>query len=487
MVFRLAFQTHTGRVREHNEDNFTVNPDLRTSDWVGDYSQTYQSSKAGAVLAVADGMGGVNAGEVASAIAIEAVQQYFNSLERPGDSERMEKLTKNACLEAQKRIAEHEKANPETEGMGTTLVLAWILDDVAHVSWVGDSRAYVFNAEGGLKPISKDHSLVQEWIDAGKLTEEQAFYHPQNNVITQSLGGGSRSIQPGYVAYALQSGDMLMLCSDGLNGMLLDSQMEAIIRQESDDLRICVETLVDAALDAGGHDNITVVMAAYPLANGALPPKTSGNFFPSWLIYVAGILTAVVLGLLAYTFLNEDKETSLTEAEQKLVEEEMNFDTSSVAPAPEESAEEGSPPAQESSPERRRRESSSNPGTVLPPVEEPANGLTPIEPKPRVTPEDVSNAVGRISKHRDSATGKWGFRNGLNEWIVQPEYDEVKDYSQKRAAVKKDGKWGYIDEWGNIKVAPQYDEALPYKEGHAEVVLDGQKLQIDINGTPINN
>jgi serine/threonine protein phosphatase PrpC len=485
MVFRIAFQTHTGRVREHNEDNFTVNPDLRTPDWVGDHSQTYQASKAGTVLGVADGMGGVNAGEVASAIAIEAVQQYFNSMERPADVERLEKLTKNACLEAQKRIAEHEKANPETEGMGTTLVLAWILDDVAHISWVGDSRAYVFNAEGGLKPISKDHSLVQEWVDAGKLTDEQAFYHPQNNVITQSLGGGSRSIQPGYEAYPLRSGDILMLCSDGLNGMLLDSQMEAIIRQESCDLRICVETLVDAALDAGGHDNVTVVMASYPEANGALAPKAVGNFFPSWLIYVAGMLTAVVLGLLAYTFLNEDKEPNLTDAEKELIGEKLNSDTSSVAPAPEESAEEGSATPRESSSERRRRESSSS-GVVPAPTETPKDELTPIQSEDQIR-KDAANTLERLRRQQDSATGKWGFRNGRNEWIVQPEYDEVKDYREKRAAVKKAGKWGYVDERGAVVVAPKYEDAQDYNEDRAEVVLDGQKLSIDLKGNPIND
>lgn len=482
MVFRLAFQTHTGRVREHNEDNFTVNPDLNANKWIGDHATTYKEHTTGALLVVADGMGGVNAGEVASALAIESIQKYFSNPERPKDANDAERFVKKAFHVAQESISAHEAEHPETNGMGTTLVLAWILNDVAHIGWVGDSRAYVFNPGNGLKPLSKDHSLVQEWVDAGKMTYEQAFFHPQNNVVTQSLGGGSTKITPGYVAYPLQSGDQIMLCSDGLNGMLLDSQIEAIMRQEIDDLRISVETLVDAALDAGGHDNVTVVAAAFPEANGVFPTaKTSA--FPTWLVYAAGIITAVVLGLVAFSYLNADRnESSASDLDQEILAEEPIDSSGQLKQTAEQVPESEASPVKPA--ERKPERNEANTAETPPPAPtSPTDELTPITPG--FSQEDISRAVSVRNKSKHPNTQKWGFKDYLDEWVVQPEFQEVKDFSQGRAAVKKGELWGYVDLQGQIVIEPQYQDAQPFKEGMAIVKLNEKVLIIDLQGNPI--
>lgn len=262
--------THTGKVRDHNEDNFILNPILSRDDWFFDTEESYMASDLGAIWVVADGMGGTNAGEVASEIAVQTIKDIFRDkntlMENKGHPEN---FLKKSILEVNERILKHSKQNPETDNMGTTIVVSWLIDNVLHTSWIGDSRAYLFR-NSQLSMISKDHSLVQQMIDAGKLTDEQAFYHPQNNIITQSLGDETKKLAPGYKAIQLYKADYVLLCTDGLNGMLLDASIESIL-QKAESFSNAAKQLLEESLNEGAHDNVTLILAQ--VTEGSQLPK----------------------------------------------------------------------------------------------------------------------------------------------------------------------------------------------------------------------
>lgn len=264
--FRIAAKTDVGCVRTNNEDNFQAAADLTqpTMTWVN--NQTYDLGPNGALLVVADGMGGMNAGEVASAIAIDTVREYFTPTNLTPEVLKnrftVEKFMKEVVVEADRRIK--QKSTPETRGMGTTIVMAWLLDGQCYVCWCGDSRAYIYNPATGLFQVSKDHSYVQTLVDAGEISEEDAFDYPNSNVITRCLCDAKQKAEPDCLLapQPLCDGDIILLCSDGLSGLLRDSEMQAIIEHSSDDMNTLSDKLIDAALAAGGNDNVTVAVAA---------------------------------------------------------------------------------------------------------------------------------------------------------------------------------------------------------------------------------
>ena len=263
-TFKMTVATNVGLVRTNNEDNFIVNPDLTTDGWFipSDTDSAIPLGKNGAVLVVADGMGGMNAGEVASELAVTGIRQAFESLEDFSKvvdcSNHIEAFLKKAIVDADSVIKQKVKEDPSTSGMGTTIVIAWVVDNVAHISWCGDSRAYLFNRKSGLSRLSKDHSYVQELVDAGKLDAELAFDHPNSNIITRSLGDSSVKAQPDYVCRRLSAGDYLILCSDGLCGLVRDEEILDLMMQEHDSIEDYKKELFNAALEAGGYDNITI-------------------------------------------------------------------------------------------------------------------------------------------------------------------------------------------------------------------------------------
>lgn len=264
MLFRLTAGTNVGCVRSNNEDNFIVNDNLEKKDWFvpGDVSKEISLGKNGAILVVADGMGGMNAGEVASAIAIDTITSIF-SLEDYSkitvSDKKIGAFLKDAIVEADSRIKAKVKEDESTAGMGTTIVIAWVLEGRVHVAWCGDSRGYIFNAGSGLVRITKDHSYVQELVDAGKLDAELAFDHPNSNIITRSLGDSPVKAQPDYISRTLSDGDYILLCSDGLCGLCRDEEILQVMAA-SEDIESCKNALIKAALEAGGYDNVTVAL-----------------------------------------------------------------------------------------------------------------------------------------------------------------------------------------------------------------------------------
>ncbi len=245
-------RTHVGMKRDHNEDNFQLVPDLN-------------------LFIVADGMGGHAAGEVASGIAVEEVAEFFRMTERdeeatwPYKMDRSRNYDENrlatAIMLSNTRIREAADADARRKDMGTTIVTTFFKPNAAYVAHVGDSRVYRFR-NGELTQITEDHSLLNQYIKAKKLTPEEIENFPAKNVISRALGMKDR-VEVDVVKDDPQDGDIYLLCSDGLSGMVSDPEMAKILSENLDDLEAAADRLIDAANAAGGLDNVTVVLARY--------------------------------------------------------------------------------------------------------------------------------------------------------------------------------------------------------------------------------
>jgi protein phosphatase len=203
-------------------------------------------------MLVAYGMGGANAGEVAADLAASYVIHKFQG-KLPEKGNEGEFLT-DIFKEAHAEIVRQSVLQQEWRGMGTTLVLLWIRDNFAHIVWCGDSRCYLLRHEQ-LRLLTSDHTVVNDYLKRGIISEEFAKKHPKRNILLQVLGDESGMIRPDYFCTETQPGDNFLLCSDGLNGMLSDEEIEKIYN----DNQQTAENLLKAALDAGGSDNVTLI------------------------------------------------------------------------------------------------------------------------------------------------------------------------------------------------------------------------------------
>ncbi len=222
-------RTDVGLVRDHNEDSLAVAPP---------------------VFAVADGMGGHAAGEVASEIAI---QTLLENAPQTADGDALAR----AVVEANRAVIRAALDGRGKQGMGTTMTAAVLDGRSLVVAQVGDSRAYLLHRET-LQRITRDHSLVADMIEAGELTEEQARVHPQRSVITRALGSDPNTL-PDIYEMTLESGDRLLLCSDGLSSMIEDDLIQTVLNRKGDP-QLCANMLVNEAIKAGGFDNVTAVV-----------------------------------------------------------------------------------------------------------------------------------------------------------------------------------------------------------------------------------
>jgi len=243
-----------GCVRKHNEDNLLVDMEL-------------------GLFLVADGLGGHAAGEVASRIVVERVEEFIaQTAERdrtwpldydariPYDGNRL----KAALILADQAILEDIRENPERESMGSTVVACLVKGDAVILAHVGDSRAYLLDSNG-IRQMTRDHSWVADQVANGILTPDEARKHPFRNVITQALGNGGE-LEVAIQELQVKEMDRLLLCSDGLSGMVPDEDLWEIVRN-SDSLVIAAERLVKRALENGGEDNVTVVLVGFELDN----------------------------------------------------------------------------------------------------------------------------------------------------------------------------------------------------------------------------
>src|SRR5229473_862309 len=240
--------THVGRQRQHNEDSFLV------------------EDKAKLYL-VADGMGGHAAGEIASRIAVDSISEFIlHTKEDDGTwphayDEQYRRSTNRlmtAVRLANTRVLEAMRKDARLRGMGTTVVACLVDDNTMSVAHVGDSRAYLIR-DGMLSRITNDHSWVFEQVQAGMLTEAEAEKHPLRNVITRALGG-ALSVNPDAAEVEVRSGDVYLLCSDGLTGMVPEDEILKLVTANADDLEKACRELIDMANEHGGLDNVTAIL-----------------------------------------------------------------------------------------------------------------------------------------------------------------------------------------------------------------------------------
>src|ERR1700716_3134005 len=272
MLVELHAKSDVGRVRRGNEDNFLL-LDLTTSQtWSGsdgpvgpEEMNKFPLGEQGLGLVVFDGMGGALAGDVASRMAIEAVHDVLMGKQVDGagcePGAPLVDCLKHATMQANRNIHYKSLEDSRCSGMGATLTGAAIKGDKLDLVQVGDSRAYVMRGEQ-IRLATKDQSLVQQLVDVGQISEEEAETHMFRNVILQALGAQTE-LAPATGRIQIRQGDMLLLCSDGLSGKLRNEEIRQIVSESNNDLSAACKALVDEANHRGGEDNITVVLARF--------------------------------------------------------------------------------------------------------------------------------------------------------------------------------------------------------------------------------
>lgn len=276
-LIKLTFcaQTDIGKVRKGNEDNFLALDLDSESFWSGIEVETItpqiiQVGEKGVVLAVSDGMGGALAGEVASQMAVEVVSDLLHQLqahEKYSQLKFYEQL-RVAIEQANSAIHLESIVNPECKGMGATFTAVAISGEQAYFAQVGDSRAHLIRQDK-ITRITKDQSVVQQLIDLGQITEEEALTHPRRNYILQALGA-AHEVEVVVNAVELCANDFLLLCSDGLSGKVAEAEMSQIVMQSADLPSAC-EQLIKLANERGGEDNITILLVQIMGENLVVP------------------------------------------------------------------------------------------------------------------------------------------------------------------------------------------------------------------------
>ena len=299
---KIAADSHTGLKGKNNEDQFSVSA----------YQLSVLDPTPSVFAIIADGIGGHRAGEVASAIAVEVVCQSVAE----SDASQPVAIMQAAMIQASSTIHAQASSDENKDGMGTTCVTAWVIGDRLYSASVGNSRLYLLRG-GKLIHLNMDHTWVQEAVDAGALTAEQARIHPHANVIRRYLGSPqevevdtrlrtdrSARYSPDHQGQELRPGDRLLLCSDGLNDMIDDDRIQELARRG--DLDAAVVDLIEAANEAGGKDNITVILLEHPKKKGLAGLAQSLRqlklqtliAYAGLLVIGLGMLTALALYLL---------------------------------------------------------------------------------------------------------------------------------------------------------------------------------------------
>ena len=269
-------KTDLGRTRDHNEDTFLV-ADLTTRNpTLQPEVRDHMVGAAGSLFLVADGMGGAAAGEVASAMARDAIFGHMTTVwpaDREQTAQRFAFRIKEAVEIANQMIHAHSKDHPEVRGMGTTVTAAGVFGSDLYLCQVGDSRGYLIR-HGVAIQLTKDQSLMQRLVDAGELTEEEAEQSERKNIILQALGPDAK-VKVDLTYQSLQRGDVLVICSDGLSGQVKREEIAELVSTTPDLSALCGK-LIDLANSRGGPDNITAVVARFD-GPGLPEPDTSAH------------------------------------------------------------------------------------------------------------------------------------------------------------------------------------------------------------------
>ena len=243
-ALEVATATDSGMVRSHNEDSIAADQEV-------------------GLAVLADGMGGYNAGEVASGIAVELIRAEMSKAlagKKPEElnGQSAEQLITDHATRANAAIYQAAQSQPQYSGMGTTLVVALWHDNHISVGHVGDSRLYRLR-DGVLEQVTRDHSLLQEQIDSGMITKEQARHSQNKNLVTRAVGIDPE-VETEVHTYPVQPGDIFLLCSDGLNDMVTDEDIQMTLASLAANLPLAAQQLVQQANDNGGRDNVSVIL-----------------------------------------------------------------------------------------------------------------------------------------------------------------------------------------------------------------------------------
>ena len=243
-ALEIATATHPGMVRSHNEDSIAADPEI-------------------GLAVLADGMGGYNAGEVASGIAVELIRTEVKKAladSKPADlnGNSVETLLAEHAERANAAIYQAAQSQPQYSGMGTTLVVAMWHDNKMSVGHIGDSRLYRMRGET-FEQVTRDHSLLQEQIDSGMITREQARHSQNKNLVTRAVGIDPQ-VEPEVHTYGVEQGDIYLLCSDGLSDMVSDEDIQLTLSSLHANLPLAAQQLVQQANDNGGRDNVSVIL-----------------------------------------------------------------------------------------------------------------------------------------------------------------------------------------------------------------------------------
>ena len=257
-------RTDVGKTRDHNEDSFLVADLSRRIASLQPEVREHEVGPRGTLLVVADGMGGAAAGEIASDMAVDTIYNHMIAqwcADLENTEQRFAFRLKEAVEVANQQIHEYARAHPEHRGMGTTTTAAGVYQGSLYLTQIGDSRGYLIRGES-ITQITKDQSLMQRLVDAGELTEEEAAVSERRNIILQALGPDA-NVKVDLTRQELRSGDMLVMCSDGLSGLVPKDDMLKIVRTHGLDLVAACKELIDTANTRGGPDNITCIVARF--------------------------------------------------------------------------------------------------------------------------------------------------------------------------------------------------------------------------------
>jgi PPM family protein phosphatase len=256
-------KTDLGLTREHNEDTFLV-ADLSSGDAnLPPDVRSHEVGPRGSLFMVADGMGGAAAGELASAMAADSIYRHLSTAwaeDAEVSAARFAYRMKEAVELANQQIYAYARENPDVRGMGTTVTAAGVFGDELYLTQIGDSRGYLIR-NGETFQLTRDQSLTQRLVDAGELTEEEAEQSERRNIILQALGPDPR-VKVDLSRQRLRRGDLLILCSDGLSGVVKREELSQMVAQSADLPSLC-SALIDLANERGGPDNVTVVAARF--------------------------------------------------------------------------------------------------------------------------------------------------------------------------------------------------------------------------------
>ncbi|HTL95668.1 MAG TPA: protein phosphatase 2C domain-containing protein [Gemmatimonadaceae bacterium] len=263
VVVHVFGRTDVGRTREHNEDAFLVVDLSADNASLQAEVRTHVAGPRGTLFMVADGLGGAAAGEIASEMAVTTVHEEMRTRWVHGprtDAEAFAAAVKASAETANNRIFAYALEHPENRGLGTTATVAGLLGDTLFLAQVGDSRAYLIR-DGVARQITKDQSLMQRLIEAGELTPDEAERSERRNIILQALGP-EPTVKIDLTYQKLRRGDTLVLCTDGLSGLVKKDEIAEVVVSQPDLVEVCRD-LIDRANENGGPDNITVIAARF--------------------------------------------------------------------------------------------------------------------------------------------------------------------------------------------------------------------------------